>query len=188
MRVRAEAVEATATRILDAAVQLFTEKAYEDVSLEQVAQSAGVTKRTVIRRFGSKEELFTTAMARAGAEEARQRDAAPVDDIGGAIRNVIAHYERWGTNRLRMISQEDRIPVVRRDAEIGRRFHRGWVERTFASLLDGRRGARRERRVFGLLALTDVYTWKLLRLDLGLSQAETEQTLIELIEDLKGEA
>ena len=28
---------------------------------------------------------------------------------------------------------------------------------------------------------TDVYTWKLLRLDLGLSRVETERTLVEMI-------
>ena len=184
---RRVAAEATATGVLDAALHLFTDLPYEDVSLELIAERAGVTKRTVLRRFGSKEELFSRAMAHGGEDEMRQRDAAPVGDISGAIRNLIAHYERWGNNRLRMISQEHRIPVVRENAEIGRRYHRGWVERTFAPLLLGRRGARRERRVFGLVAITDVYTWKLLRLDLGLSQAETERTLIELIEAMEGE-
>ena len=187
MESRRVAAEATATDVLDAALHLFTDLPYEDVSLELIADRAGVTKRTVLRRFGSKEELFSRAMAHGGEDEMRQRDAAPVGDVGGAIRNVIAHYERWGTNRLRMISQEHRIPIVRENAEIGRRYHRRWVERTFEPLLRGRRGSRRERRIFGLIAITDVYTWKLLRLDLGLSQAETERTLIELIEAMKGE-
>ena len=188
MRARRVAAEATATGVLDAALGLFTDLPYEEVSLELIAERAGVTKRTVLRRFRSKEELFSQAMAHGGEEEMRERDAAPVGDIDGAVRNVIAHYERWGNNRLRMISQEHRIPVVRQDAEIGRRYHRAWVERTFAPLLRGRRGASRERRVVGLVALTDLYTWKLLRRDLGLSQAETERTLIELIEALKGES
>ncbi|MDQ3760041.1 MAG: TetR/AcrR family transcriptional regulator [Actinomycetota bacterium] len=188
MRARAEAAKATETGVLDAAIELFTESAYEDVSLERVARAAGVTKRTVIRRFGTKEELFTSAMARGRDEGMPQRDAAPVDDVPGAVRNVVEHYERWGKNRLRMISQEDRIPVVREDVEIGRHFHRRWVESTFHSLLAGATGAHRKRRIYGLLALTDVYTWKLLRLDHGLSRAETERTLIELINSLEGEA
>jgi hypothetical protein len=37
-----------------------------------------------------------------------------------------------------------------------------------------------------LVAITDVYTWKLLRRDLGLSRAETERTLSELIMALEG--
>ena len=77
---------------------------------------------------------------------------------------------------------------MRESVERGRRGHREWAERTFAPLLDGLGGRARRRRVTGLVAITDVYTWKLLRLDFGLSQAETERTLIDLIVALKGDA
>ena len=77
MAARAEVAEATARRVLDEAVELFTDQAYEDVSLDEVASRAGVTKRTVLRRFGSKDELFVTAMQRAATEMMRQRDEAP---------------------------------------------------------------------------------------------------------------
>ena len=186
MRVRAEAARATAGRVLAVALELFTEKPYEDVSLEEVAEAAGVTKRTVLRRFGSKERLFVAATELAGAEVMRQRDAAPVGDVAGAVANLVEHYECWGPNRLRMLAQEDRIPVVAENVAVGRRYHWSWVERTFAPLLDGLGGAARKRRIAGLVALTDVYTWKLLRRDLGLSRADTERTLVELISKVEG--
>jgi AcrR family transcriptional regulator len=186
MRVRAEATQATANRVLDVALQLFTDRPYDGVSLDLIAERAGITKRTVIRRFGSKDRLFVAAMARAGEEMARQRDAAPVGDLAGAVRSVIDHYERWGAYRLRMISQEHRSAAVRGDVEFGRRFHRRWVERAFEDLLVGLEPATRDRRVGGLVALTDVYTWKLLRLDLGMTRKQIEQTLIELLEALRG--
>ena len=63
----------------------------------------------------------------------------------------------------------------------GREWHWGWVERIFATQLKGLRGAARKRRVAALVVLTDVYTWRLLRLDLKLSRAETERTLVDLI-------
>ncbi len=188
MTVRADAARATAVRVLDAAVELFTEKPYEEVSLEEVAGRAHVTKRTVLRRFGSKDSLFRTAMERAARGEMRQRDQAPVGDVPGAVANVVQSYERWGENRLRLLSQEDRIRIVAEDVEIGRRYHWSWVERTFAPLIVGLKGAARKRRIAALVALTDVYTWKLLRRDLGLSRAETERTLVELIEKLEGES
>lgn len=187
MTSRAQAARATANRVLDVAVALFTERPYDDVSLDDVAERAQVAKRTVLRRFGSKEELFVAAMERAGEEEMRRRDEAPVGDLAGAVANVIDHYERFAQNRLRMLSQEDRIPVVAENVEIGRRYHRSWVERTFAALIDGRRGAARRRRVAAVVALTDVYTWKLLRRDLGLNRTDTERILVELLESLKGE-
>lgn len=181
MKARAEAAEATAIRVLEVAVDLFSEKPFEDVTLGEVAERAGVTPRTVIRRFGSKEALFVEAMGRAGEEAERSRDTAPVGDIVQAVRQLVAQYERWGTNRLRMLAQEDRIAVVAENVERGRHYHWSWVERTFAPLLVGRRGRDRKRRKAALIAATDVYTWKLLRHDLGLSQPETERTIIELI-------
>lgn len=188
MSARAEAAQATATAVLNAAVELFTDRPYDEVSLAQVAADAGVTQRTVIRRFGTKEGLFTAAMEHAVEQIVRDRDQAPVDDIAGAVRNVIEHYERWGTNRLRMISQEERIPIVREHVQFGRRMHREWVERTFPRLLDGLPAPTRARRITGLVVLTDLYTWKLLRLDLGLDLAETVQTLTDQIDALQGES
>jgi AcrR family transcriptional regulator len=188
MTARAEATRETATRVLDVAVDAFTDKPYEDVSLEEIAARAQVTKRTVLRRFRSKEELFVTAMERAGREEMRLRDEAPVGDVAGAVANVVAHYERCGDNRLRLLSQEDRIAVVAENVEMGRSFHWSWVERTFAPLLAELEGEARQRRVAALVVATDVYTWKLLRRDLGLSRAHTERVLMELIGSAKGES
>ena len=187
MVARADAAQATASRVLDAAVEAFTDEPYEDVSLEKVADRAGVTKRTVLRRFGSKESLFMAAMEHAVEEMTRHLNDAPVGDISGAVINQVGHYERWGTNRLRLLAQEDRIAVVAEHVAGGRAYHWAWVERTFAPLLVGLRGAARRRRVASLVVLTDVYTWRLLRRDLGLSRGDTEQTLVELITKLDGD-
>jgi AcrR family transcriptional regulator len=182
MKARAEAAEATADRILDAAVELFTSDPFDDVSLDLVAERAGVTTRTVIRRFGSKDELFVTSMDRAREDAIAQRNLAPVGDVSGIVANVIEHYERWGNNRLRMIEQEEKIAVIAENAQYGRRFHRDWVKRVFAPSLKGLAGRVRERRIAGLIVLTDVFTWRLLRRDIGLSRSETERTIVEFIE------
>ncbi len=184
---RATASATTATRLLDVAVELFTDNPYDEVSLERIASRAGVTKRTLLRRFGSKEAIFVAATMDAAERVMRRRDAAPVGDIPGAVANVVATYEDWGPNRLRMLAQEDRIPVVRETVEGGRQYHRAWVEKTFAPVLKGLRGAPRVRRVASLIAITDVYTWKLLRRDLRLSQADTEKVLVELITSMREE-
>ena len=177
MTARAEAAQSTADGILDAAIELFTEKAFEEVTLDEVAARAGVTKRTVLRRFASKDRLFVSVMDDAVDEMVRQREEAPVGDVPAAVANVVEHYERWGTNRLRLLSQEDRIELVAEHVRGGRTYHRGWVEHTFAPQLAGLRGLARKRRIAAPgAAATDVYTWKLLRLDLGLSRAETERT------------
>jgi AcrR family transcriptional regulator len=187
MQARADAAEANLTRVLDTAVELFTDNPYEDVSLDSVAREAGVSKRTVLRRFGSKQALFAESLQRAVEEMIRHREAAPIGDVPGAVANVVGQYERWGENRLRLLAQEDRIPVIAEWVQGGREWHWGWVERVFAPLLVGLRGGARKRRVAALIALTDVYTWKLLRRDLGLSRADTERVLAQLISKLEGE-
>jgi len=185
MAARADAAAATARRVLDAALELFTDRPYEEVSLDEVAARSGVAKRTVLRRFGSKDELFLAAMDQAVEQMAAQRDAAPVGDVAGAVANAVEHYERWGANRLRLLLQEERIPVVADNVRGGREYHRAWVERTFAPLIAGCTGPARRRRIAALVVLTDVYVWKLLRGDLGLSRQDTERTLAELITSLE---
>jgi AcrR family transcriptional regulator len=140
MGARADAAAATADRVLEVAFERFTERPYEDVALEEIARLAGVAKRTVLRRFGSKEELFVAAMMERARAEMRRRDETPVGDVAGAVATVVASYERFGANRLRLLAQEDRIPVVAENVEGGRRYHRSWVERTFAPFLGAASG------------------------------------------------
>jgi hypothetical protein len=56
----------------------------------------------------------------------------------------------------------------------------------FAPHLDGLRRPDRELRLAQLLAICDVYTWKLLRRDQGLSRARTERALAGMINGLVG--
>src|SRR5215212_6827856 len=96
MRARAEAAAETGRRILEATIELHRERFFDQVSLEDIAERAGVTVRTVIRRFGSKERLIEAAAEAANREVTHQRDRAPVGDIEGAVKNLVDHYEEWG--------------------------------------------------------------------------------------------
>ena len=63
----AEAVAATALdekteAIVDAARKAFLAKGFDAASMDQIALSANVSKRTVYNRFRSKEELFGAAI------------------------------------------------------------------------------------------------------------------------------
>jgi hypothetical protein len=111
--------------------------------------------------------------------------AAPVGDIPAAVDNLLDHYDSTGTTAIRLLAQEERVPQLKVIADRGRAIHYEWVERTFAPFLEGRDG--RERIRAQLITLTDVYTWKLLHLDLGLDRAETRTALIEMIRSLINE-
>jgi AcrR family transcriptional regulator len=187
MRARAEAAAETGRRILEAVIELHRERFFDQVSLEDIAERAGVTVQTVIRRFGSKEQLIEAAAEEGKRQVVRQRDQAPVSDVEGAVKNLVAHYEEWGDSALRLLAQEERVPAFRSVTDAGRALHYEWVERTFAPLLAKRTGMARRRLLAELVAICDVYFWKLLRRDLGLSREQTEIALRETILALEGE-
>ena len=182
--VQAEVAALTRQRILDAALALYAEKWIDEVTLEQVAAGGGVTVQTVIRHFGSKEGLFEAAAREAYIQAQRQRDKAPAGDIAGAVRNLVEHYEEVGDRVLRALAQEERYPALRPMMDAGRRGHRAWVERTLHTFLASHDERMRERLLAELVAVTDVYVWKLLRRDLGLSRAATEHALQEMVSAL----
>jgi AcrR family transcriptional regulator len=187
MRARAEAAAETGRRILEAVIELHMERFFDQVSLEDIAERAGVTVQTVIRRFGTKEQLIESATAAANREVTHQRDRAPVGDIEGAINNLVDHYEEWGDSVLRLLAQEERVAAFRSVTDAGRALHYEWVERVFAPLLAKRTGEARRRLFAELIAICDVYFWKLLRRDLGLSREQTEIAIRETIVALEGE-
>lgn len=184
MVARARAAAATGERILDAAVEVFWEVPAEQTSLEEVARRAGVSMQTVIRRFGGREGVFAAAVERESERVRRQRDTAPVGDPERAVEVLVDHYEELGDRVLKLLAEEDGVPALREVADRGRAVHRRWCARTFEPALAGLRSAERARRLAQLVAICDVYTWKLLRRDSGLSRRQTELALTELLEPL----
>jgi len=186
MTARAETAAATGERILDATIAVFWQAPMDDMPLEEVANRAGVTVQTVIRRFGGKDGLLAAAAERETERVRRLRAEAPVGDLPGAVRNLLDHYEELGLPVLRLLAQEERSPAMRALADRGRAVHAEWCERVFAPTLAGLHGADRARRLAQLIAVTDVLTWKLLHRDRRLSRRQTQLALIELLQPLTG--
>lgn len=186
MERRAVSAAANGERILASARRLFGELRYDQVSLGDVASQAGVTERTVVRRFGSKEQLFGAVGAERASSIRHARDQVPPGDIPEAVRILVGTYEDWGDEVLHLLSQERGLPGATNRVEAGRRYHAEWVERAFSPLLRKLPAALRRRRIGELVAVTDIYSWKVLRRDVGLSRADVEASLRELIGDIVG--
>ncbi len=184
MRKRAEAAQATKARILDAAARLFGERFPPEVSLREVAASAGVALQTVVNHFGSKEGLIAAVLEGAGRDGAfaEHRVNTPPDDIPRAVALLMRDYERHGDAAVRALAMEEQVAGMRAVLTVGRAFHRTWVERAFPAALEGLRGAALERRLAQLIAVTDVYVWKLLRRDLGLGERQTAAAIVEMVQ------
>ena len=183
MEGRAEAVERTREAILRAAYELWLTEDYDDVSLERVATQAGVTKQTVIRQFGSKDQLACATVDWQRPREEAARVTEP-GDVAAAVDVLVERYERIGDANVRMLALEQRVPAIRYLLEQGRDSHRQWVERVFAPFLPPRKGAARRRRVMAFYAATDVMSWKLLRRDFQLSRADAHAVFLALVSGL----
>lgn len=182
MRARAAAAAETGRGILEAMQTLFAERPYDLITVQAVADRAGVTVQTVLRRFGSKAGLLAAAAADARSRIAAQRDEAPAGAPERAVRNLFDHYERWGTVSLRLLEEEHRTPQIAALTREARGLHARWVDRVFAASLAEVTGAARTLRRAQLLAIADVYVWKVLRRDLGLSRADAERAVAGMVD------
>lgn len=187
MRQRAAGAAATRRRIMDAVIELFISEDLDRITLDSIAATATVSVPTVIQHFGSKDSAIAEAVTDAAARIRAQRDSAPVGDLRGAVANLVDHYEVWGDQVIKLLALEDRRADVKELTESGRAYHLAWVRRMFAAELVGLRGAALSNRVVQLVAITDVYFWKILRRDQGMSRARTIACIVEMISSLKGE-
>ncbi len=172
MSIRADAARATAGRILEAAIALAEERGSVDAPLAEVATRAGVSVQTLLRHFGSREGLLDAAMRHAATQVVQERQA-PVGDVAAAVRILVDHYERRGRASLGFLANEDRDPRVRAITDLGRATHRAWVRQVFTPADDVQTDL--------LVIATDVYAWKLLRLDRQLGRRQVEARLRHLI-------
>ena len=181
MTKRSITVAKTQGRILQAVLELATEKLTVEIVLADVAQRSGVTVQTILRHFGSRDGLFDAAVEFGSAEVVAER-ATPVGDVTEAVRVIIDHYETRGDWVIALLGQEGSDERIRGITMPGKQLHRDWVESVFGPELADHAGPK-DRVVTDLLVVaTDVYTWKLLRRDRGLSRELTEQRMRHLVD------
>ena len=79
-------------QILDTANALFAERAYDEVSVEDIANSAGVTRGLVHHYFGGRKEVYIALLERLGAQ--REDELRP--PAGRSARARVADsVSRW---------------------------------------------------------------------------------------------
>ncbi|MBS0558946.1 MAG: TetR/AcrR family transcriptional regulator [Proteobacteria bacterium] len=181
---RAAATEETRRRIVAAFADALRARWLDEITLDDVARTAGTTRQTVIRLCGGKEELLRAA-AEVFKQEIDQRRAVPDGASPAAVAQAVTQdYEAMGDIVFRLLAQELRHPVLTPLLTVGRRSHRAWVEESLAAHLPQARGARRERLIAEAVAATDVYVWKLLRRDMGLSARAVAGAVAHMLESL----
>lgn len=176
--VRAERAAATRQRILDAARDLVVDRT-RDFTLERVATNAGVSVQTVLRGFGSREQLIVEAVG-TFRDSVAPVTIEPFASIEDAVTALFDDYEEIGDRVIRLLAEEHRVAGFAEVAERGREMHRRWVQAGFAPQLARRRGRTRTEMEHAVVAATDVYVWHLLRRDLALDRPSAEAIVARL--------
>ncbi len=180
MTARAAKAEATKARIRTSAMQLYRERPIEDVTLDEVALRAETTVQTVLRNFGSKDNLVYAALETlaAGGEPLKP---TPPGDVPAAVAAIYDIYETFGDQVIRRLGDEHRRPLLKPTLDRGRDNHRDWVSTVFDPQLQRRHGAAQTQLLEILLLATDVTVWKLLRRDRGLSRPAAESVVCSMV-------
>jgi AcrR family transcriptional regulator len=169
----------TKERIRAVAVALYRERSLDDFTLDDVAERAETTVQTVLRAFGSKENLALAALAGVAAAGTPLRPSPP-GDVDAAVAAIYDVYEAIGDFVIAQLADERRRPALKPSLDAGRENHREWVRQIFAPQLNSRRGSARTQLFNILIVALDVYVWKLLRRDLALSRSAS-QTAVRTI-------
>jgi AcrR family transcriptional regulator len=109
-------VNPTAARILAAAADLFVARNYADVTVDQVAEAAEVTKGAVYHHFNSKQALYL-AMLHHDLAEKRALHERAIDFDGSCVERLRA---LTGAFLALPPTQRRLIRLIRRDANIFR--------------------------------------------------------------------
>ena len=185
MVARAERSDATRRRVLDAAMGILF-GSLAPVTLNSTAERAGVSVQTILRGFGSQPALVRAAAEEAWRRVVDQRSQAPVGDIDASVKVLFIHYETYGDRLIQARAREGAVPELSAGLNRARADHRRWVARTYRPQLALHLEVERERVLNALVAVTDVYNWKLLRRDLALDRREAEATLAGMVASVAG--
>jgi AcrR family transcriptional regulator len=178
MKARAEKATATKERIVKSAADLIVERTLDGLTLEAIAERAGVAVRTILRIFGSKEQVFAAAI---NAEGRRGHGALHPGDVEATIKALFDDYEKIADAVILRLADEGRIPSLDALLKSGRDNHRRWIEESFAPQLSSFEKGERAELLNTLLVATDVYAWKLLRRDFGLSRRAAENVVCRIV-------
>jgi AcrR family transcriptional regulator len=129
-------------QLLEAGRALFAQYAYEEITMRQVAQAAGVSKPLLYHYFPSKIELFKAAVAEQAAELGQliepRGDAAPLEQLTQSLDGYLAWIEDNAQTWSKLMQSAATVPEARELVE-------GFRQRTMELVVSGLTGKRKPR-------------------------------------------
>jgi AcrR family transcriptional regulator len=126
-------------RLAEAAFALFGERGYEQTSIDDITERAGLGRTTFFRHYRSKEDVIfpdhDRLLERIGERLRTSSDATALVAVSDAVRLVLRHYVAEGDLARRRYAITSSVPALR-DREIAsvaryqrlfREFIAGWM-------------------------------------------------------------
>lgn len=171
----------TTERIVAVTEEMLATIQVGEITLQSIAERSDLSVQTVLRHMGSRDGCFRAVRERVYTRIRDQLGHSEPGDVGAAVSELFAHYEAEGQLVLNLLLQEDDAELFAQEAvESGRAFHRAWVERCFGPVLNGPD----EEAIDALVVITDLYVWKLLRLDLRRSETAAQAVVTRMVRTL----
>ncbi|MCP2277283.1 transcriptional regulator, TetR family [Nocardia amikacinitolerans] len=167
--------------VVDQALRLFADKGYEATTVDEIAEAAGISRRTFFRQFRSKEDVIfadhESQLAQAAAYLAAAQDEDPWDAVCAAVVQVFERFTQWREIAARRYQVVRRVPALR-EREIVTVFR---YERLFTDYLRERLpDAPDLARVQFTAAVTATHNYLLRRMVRGESDAGAADLRVEL--------
>ena len=104
-------------RLLELGARLFTEHAYDEISMAQIARAAGISKALLYHYFPSKQDYFVATLA-GGAEELRARvepdpSLPPAQALAVSVDAYLGWIEANADAYAKLIRSAGAVPDVR---------------------------------------------------------------------------
>ena len=184
MEARAKSVAENDRRIMEAVADLWLKLPLLELTLEKVADLSGVSVRTILRKFGSKEGLLKACIENLGGHFTQDRMKVTPGHIPEILDALLEEYEVMGEANIRALTVEHEFPFTQVVLKKARKIHRDWCRMVFAPFLPDEASEHFEIRLAAFIAATEFYLWKLLRKDLGKSLNETRQIFLHTLTSL----
>jgi TetR/AcrR family transcriptional regulator of autoinduction and epiphytic fitness len=179
--------------IVDAAQRLFLRRGFGAVSMDELAEAAGVARRTLYNQFASKEEIFREMLLRVSGQLERAfppgiETRGDVEDVLRAVGRIIVelHKHRDYLGFLRMVAADSRqFPWIAEELAsvmdpVMERFVRYLAHQTELGILDCRNPLLATHQLAGMLNEFALWPWMMGREAIPVSDEEVIEESVRM--------
>jgi AcrR family transcriptional regulator len=127
-------------QLLDAGAQLFASHSFEEISMREIAATAGVSKPLLYHYFPSKTELFKAAVAEKAEELQRviapSHEGSPIEQLTQSLDAYLAWVEENARTWSKLMRSAATLPEAR---ELVESFRERTMDLVLAELTGGRK-------------------------------------------------